>query len=202
MVKVLSQSGITLADVYNVQGSIAGIEQLRPEEVALVHEMGETIFSERFQTTFRRMDSGDVAQNLEISEIITNLPQTITRLLGIVVSTDVDSRITRASVSVRDPGAAQEIPIWVWDESTTLLTRFVDDSVLGNRFILVPSAPTVALPNFIGARGQGPNMVDEIRLHARTSGFGAGTVQVTALFHFAFSFQAGLSSKGLPIPSW
>ena len=45
MVKILSQAGISLADLYNVEGSIAGIEQLDTRELPIVHEMSGTIFS-------------------------------------------------------------------------------------------------------------------------------------------------------------
>jgi len=204
VVKILSQSGITLADAYNVVGSIAGIDELLSNEVSLVHDLSGTLFSERYVTTFRRIISGDVLQSTNIDIIIANLPATPTRLLGLCVMADDASRVSVAAVSVRDPLASggQEIPIWVWDRTNATVARFDDQGTVGAHEIMHGIPELTSVPTMIGGSGQGPGMVDGIALHAQSSAFGAGTVEMTVLMYFGFAFQQGLSSKGLPFPSW
>jgi len=203
MVKILSRSGTSLADIYDVKGSIAGIDQLETRELSIVHEMGATVFSERLHTTIRRATDDALAQNTAFEAIITNLPSVPTRLLGMAVVTDDASRISRAAVMLRDPESSggTEIPIWAWDQSTSVRVNFID---LGSSvtFDLLVSAPPVFVPTFIGGSGQQPDPVDEIVLRGVTTGFGAGTVFMRVFYYMAFPFLGGLSSRGLPVPSW
>jgi len=202
MVKVLSQSGISLADVYDVVGSVAGIEQLESTEVSLVHEMGSTIFSERYVTSFRRMSTGDILQSVVFDVLIDNLPITPVRLLGVSVITDDVARVNHVVLSVRE-GSTQDIPIWTWDVGNSERGRVLDNGVVSTFDVLRPSQGTVMVPNLIGASGQGPfPMVDGLSLRGSSAAFGAGTVEVIAILHVAFVFQAGLSSSGLPLPGW
>lgn len=202
-VKILSRAGASLADIYDVVGSISGLETLESREVTLAHEMGATIFSERFQTTFRRMHSGDVLQSTDIDLVLSTLPAAPTRLLALTVVTLNQSRIANVAVSVRSPLAVtQEIPIWAWDKVNFSLSRFTDEGVIVGRDILQGVPQLGSMPTFIGGEGQGSTMVHEVALHAQTNAFGAGTVNITAFLHFGFAFEAGLSSLGVPFPSW
>jgi len=206
MAKILSKSGDSLADAYNVVGSIAGIDDLVSREVSLVHEMGNVMFSERYVTTFRRMATGDMLQDIDFDLVITNLPGAPTRLLGLGVISDAGTRILRACASVRDHLAGNEIPIWAYDGSNFTPVDLVStgDATGSTTFDLlhgIPAGP-ISVPTMMGGSLQGAGMVDSFAFRGRTTSFGAGTVFITLLLYFGFAFQEGLSSRGVPFPSW
>lgn len=203
MTKILSQAGVTLADVYDVVGSVAGIEQLESREVGLVHEMGSTIFSERMRTTIRREATGDLAQGTEVNIVTSNMPVTINRLLGIAVITDDASRLGRITILARDPANGLEIPVWIWDGANSDRINMRDAGSAVTAFDLLRGLPSNQfIPNLTGGGDQGPDPVNELALRGVTAAFGAGTVFVRAFYYIAFPFLGGVSSKGLPIPSW
>jgi len=202
MVKILSQAGNSLADMYDVQGSIAGIDQLETRELPISHEMGATLFSERFSTSIRRAVSGALNQNTDFDVVLGTLPGGPSRLLGITVFTDNAARILQAAVLGRDPIAEQEIPLWVWDAANNLDVRMQDDTAaLANLAVLIANTGITTPPSFTGGSSQ-PARVDQIALRGRTTGFGAGTVFIRGLYHIASTTVDSLSSRGLPIPSW
>jgi len=205
MVKILSQAGRSLADMYDVVGSVAGIEQLETRELPIVHEMGSTVFSERFRTTFRRRDTGAILQTVNADMLIDNMPVGISRILGVQVLADDASRVSHCSVSLFDPvaGGGQDFPIWIFDSGnadpfTTFL--FEDEGSQVTRQLLRP-VPGLLLPSFIVTD---PNVasMSQITAHALSTTFGAGTVEITLLVHFAFTFTGGVSAFGARIPSW
>ena len=208
MVKILSQSGSSLADIYEAEGSIAGIDQLDTRELPIVHEMGQTVFSERWRTSIRRTASGAIAQNITFDNSIADLPAVPTRLLGVAVFSDVASRISQAALVGRDADAGREFPLWVYDGeggASFTTVRMVDDGgAAGNVQLLHGRASNDFLPNFVGGSGQrSSTIVDRIVLRGLTTGFGAGTVFIRGLYYIASSGAAGtLDSRGLPIPSW
>lgn len=200
MVKILSQSGDSLADIYDVEGSVAGIDQLETRELPIVHEMGATVFSERFSTTTRRSSTGAIAQSTAFGIVIGNLPPMPTRLLCVTVLSDDETRIADAAIVLRDPDEEQELVVWAFDGSATVV-RLVDDAQAVATFDLLHSSlPFVQ--TMVGGGEQQPDMVDQIGLRGITTAFGAGDVTITAIYHLAFAFRHGLSSRGLPIPSW
>ena len=208
MTKILSQAGNSLADIYDVEGSIAGIEQLETQELPIVHEMAATIFSERLAGEIVRLDTGALAQNVAWDVILTSPPVGIYRVLGMIVLVDVVARVLLAQTSLRDPGTGREVPFFVWDtngagdfESTV---RIVDNgqsvaNVTMLRGTTGPDLPTVGI-----AEGQPRRVGEEIVFRGQTRGFGAGTVTTTALVYLASGevAQGALSSRGLPVPSW
>jgi len=208
MVKILSQSGMSLADIYNVEGSIAGVEQLESNEVSLVHEMGSTLFSERYVTNFVRMVSGDISQSTIITVLNDSLPVTPTRILGISVMVGASAmvRITHMTLSIRSvPGSdfSQDVPIWVFNAGNSHTIRILDNGVVGTFDLLEGVPQGVFSPNMMGGSGQlNKDMMSSLSLRGATNAFGAGTVEVTALIYMAFPFRGGISSRGLPIPSW
>ena len=203
MPKILSQAGNSLADIYDVKGSIAGVESLETRDLPIVHEMGATVFSERYATTFRRSVSGNIAQSTAFDLAITNLPATPTRLLGIAVVSDDGSRIARAVCVVHDPDANQDIPIWAFNGNLITIDMIDDNAARAAFSLLRGERDATFIPTMIGGNGQSnQDMVDQIALRGDTSAFGAGTVFVRVLYYFAFAFQGGVSSRGLPIPSW
>jgi len=206
MVKILSQDGQSLADIYDVEGSIAGIEQLETRELPIVHEMGATVFSERFTTRVFRIPTGDMLQTVTFRQELTTLPETPARLLGLRVITDFTSRIARCAVLVNDPTVSQDFPIWVLDTSTVASeTLTMEDA--GGSVTVADLLPRPALnllsPIFVGGSEQQGNMVSNVALVGLTTTFGAGDVEVIALLYLAFPRRdINISSKGLPIPSW
>ena len=202
MGRILTDAGRSLADTYQADGSSVGIERLETRELPIVHEMGATVFSERFQTTQRRQSSGGVIQNTAINLILTDLPAAPTRILGVAVISDDATRIARCVVETRDPIAGRDFPIWVWNP-TDFETIDMEDAGggVGVFELLIPHPQLNLMPNFVGGSGQ-PQTVDQIALRALTTGFGAGTVFIRVHYYSAFSEVVRPASGGLPIPSW
>jgi len=201
--KILGKSGDSLADVYDVQGSIAGVEELDSESVKVVHEMGATIFSERFSTTLRRTTSTAIAQNIAFKVDVTDLPSTPSRILGISVIATLD-RIEKCSMAVADPLSSREMPFFVWDTNVdaSIPVRW-DDNGGGtvSEFFLRPLGGYLGIPLMLGGSGQ-PQTVPDLIFRGLSTGFGAGEVAVVATMMIAFSAVGGLDSRGLPIPGW
>jgi len=205
MVKILSRSGDSLADTYDVQGSIAGIDQLLTQELPIVHEMGATIFSERFSIAVRHGSSGALAQSLDFESVTTNLPESTTRLLGVSVFAPQGEAadFVRASLALHDPDAGQDFPFWLWDGTNSVVTR-LEDSGDAVAFVdlLTPSAPFTQLPQFASGRGFQRQSLPDLVFRGTTGAFGAGTATLTVIYLLAFTHVGGISSRGLPIPSW
>lgn len=203
MAKVLSQAGNSLADVYDVEGSIAGIDHLETHELPIVHEMGATVFSERYNTDIRRAPTGAIAQNVAFNVFVTGLPPTPTRLLGVAVFADDATRVLQAAVFAREPDRGRDMPIWVWDGTTSIISTFDDNGSSAAFDLLVGSVAMNMVPTMVGAVGQPqPQMVSDLVFRGLTTGFGAGTVAITALYYSANAQLGGVSSRGLPIPGW
>ena len=205
MAKIESQSGISLADIYNVEGSQAPIETLLSRDISLVHEMGQTIFSERASGAIFRASTVALTQSSTFDIITTNMPDVPTRILGVQVFTPDDpARVSQIQVSLRNQDQGREIPIWVWDSVNNVTVRMQDDDgVVGNRFLFEPVSSVRLLPNMLMGTSQ-PQTVDDISLRGATPAFGAGTITIIALYYVAFAeeVQSGVSSFGLPIPGW
>lgn len=200
MPKVLSRSGTSLADVYDVEGSIAGVEQLLTADVQVVHEMGATIMSERLRTQILRLTSGAIAQNTDIDAVFTAMPGAPARILAVAVIVDTSARLSRLAVHARDPDAGQEIPLWVFAGGTDHTIRIADDGgAAADVTLLTPD--NYNAPNLLGGNLHVPS-AHEFSMRGRTSGFGAGTVEATALVQVAFAEVGGVNSKGLPLPGW
>jgi len=204
MTKVLSKSGDSLADTYDVVGSVAGIEQLRSEEITLVHEMGATLWSERFSTFIRRAASGDIAQSTNFDVVLDGLPAHIFRILGLSVFVDTTARVTLATVSIQEPITGREVPIWIWDAATDIEVRArfsIEGAGATTEQFLQPAPANVRLPHMMASAGQ-PQSVPNVTFRGQTASFGAGTVEAVLLMHVGFVEVGGLSSRGLPVPSW
>ena len=199
MVKILSQAGNSLADTYDVEGSIAGIDHLETHELPIVHEMGGTVFSERYSTTIRRAASGALAQSTAINVVLTDLPAVPTRLLGVAVLSDVAARIGNLGVMISDGN--REFPVWSYSLNARGIRLIEEGAAVAQYDILRPDVDLLMLPSMCGGTDQ-PQIVDQIALRGITTAFGAGTVFVRALYYIAFAQIGGVSSRGLPIPSW
>jgi len=206
MTKILSRAGASLADIYDVEGSIAGIEQLETRELGIVHEMGATVFSERFSTRIIRITTGDIAQNTDFNIEEVNVSETPARLLGVQVFATVVSQTLRCAVLATDPILGQDFPLWVFDTAATNSdTVFLEDAAVhSNKQVLVPRIGIPVGPAFVGGREQQGTMASSVTLTGRTTGFGAGVVVHTALLLIAFARSDGSRSppRGITIPSW
>lgn len=205
MVKILSQSGISLADTYEVQGSEAGVEELLSKDVQLVHEMGGTIFAERMGAQVRRSTSGAIAQSTTFDVVTTNFTRTMTRILGVACLSDNPGRVQNAMVAIRDGTAAaeREIPIFAWDANEASLDiRVQENGAAVTSLSFLQNALDIAtLPSLMMGTDQ-RNFVDQIAFRGQTTAFGAGTVTITMLLYIAFTHLGGISSFGLPVPGW
>lgn len=205
--KILAKAGDSLADVYDVVGSIAGIETLESEEVQLVHELGATIFSERFSQTIRRGETGDINQSTAFNVVINDMPATPARIHGISVIADTD-RISFCQVSLVDPISGREFPIWVWDTALddSVNIQWVDDGgAAANDFYLRPTTVQGSIPSMVTgiSNRQGAQRVRDVHLRGQSTAFGAGTVNaVLQVFIGLASVGGGVNSRGLPLPSW
>ncbi len=206
MGKILSQSGKSLADVYDIKGSIAGVDELRSEEVSLVHGMGETIFSERLVGEIRRMTTGDIAASATW-DLTAVGGVGVYRVVGVYVQADVGARTSLAQVSLRSARQGRELPIFVWDTANDVSSsiRILDNgAAISTDAALIQANPMPMLPMLGIADGQRLQVGDEIVFRGVASAFGAGTVEVIALIYLAEASvgAARLPSVGLPIPGW
>jgi len=203
MAKIQGDSGQSLADTYDVVGSSAPIETLVSHDVNLVHEMGDTIFSERFSGVVRRAVSGALLQTVAFDVIVDNIAEFPARIHSIAVLTDVAARVLKAQVSILDERAERELPIWAWESAAgvELPIRIIDNgAAVANMFLLMPSL-NLQIPSILSG-SESPRPVNAIAFRGLTETFGAGNVNLTLLFHLSFTGQGGVSSRGLPIPSW
>lgn len=203
MVKIQSQAGDSLADVYDVRGSIAGIDHLETRELGIIHEMGGTVFSERFSMRVIRVNIGARAQNIDFTAAVTlEAPVTPTRILGTCVFCDAGARIAKVALLARSETDSREFPIWVYDGSNFIEVDMEDSGLGLGSFDVLQGEPSLSmLPSFASGLNQ-PQMVETLQARGRTTAFGAGTVTPVCLWLVAFSRLEGLSSRGLPIPSW
>jgi len=203
MPKILSQSGISLADMYDVEGSIAGVEQLDQEDVKVVHDLGDTIFSERLSGGMNNtLVSGAIAQDTNFDAVLDLGAVSVVRILNAIVLADA-ARIENAMLAVRDAETGEECPFWHFDTNgsvdTVLDIRIDEGAGAGNAFILRPGA--TSFPSMLLGNSQA-QPITSIAFRGRSTGFGAGTVAATATVNILFAQVGGLSSFGVPVPSW
>jgi len=206
--KVLGRAGISLADVYDVEGSIAGIDELDVRSVKGVHELGAQIHSERVVTHLIRMASGALATGNVFNITAGAFPQSINRLLDVafLVAGANTTEIANATVSIRDTDLTREIPIHSWDDAVDpeVPIRWDNDGAGAAQFLLLrPLVPFV--PQLITRTGDALLMPELVfRGIAATV---ATTVEMFAVIQLIRPDRGAPpagepSSHGLPIPSW
>lgn len=206
MVKILAQAGTSLADVYNVQGSIAGIDQLESAELGIIHEMGGTVLSERLAGRLFRTDTGDILQTITWEIIFSGLAEFIGKISGASIWTDDVSRVANASLSLVDDtvlATPRNIPIFAWDSvgGASVRTQIADEAAVATFDLLIPPV-TGMLPNLIVSGTGQPRTVERVAFRGLSTTFGAGTVNVACAIHILSPGFGGLNSRGLPLPSW
>lgn len=207
MGKILSQSGIALADQYQIEGSIVGVENLQTEDVSLVHEMGAAMASERMKQIQVLMEPTAPLENINFSLSSGNVADCPNRILHAAVYIPAANAgdITSCQLSIEDGSTGVNTVFFEfndaqddegairWDDGTGV----ADMLTLRGRLTL----PSLLIRPNIGS------VMPSIRFAGKTSGFGAGTVAVAALIHLVRPAQlvpqpGQASSHGLPLPSW
>ena len=208
MPKIQSQSGVSLADTYDIEGSIAGVENLESADVHLFDEMGARVFSERLQAFIVRLTAGAQTQGTAWSAVASGIPDTVNRILGLTVITDQANRTSNLQVSVGNNVTGREMPIWNWatavDDEVGI--QWSDDGAGQAAFNLMSSIHGYHLPQLLTRIGAAKAMPDVI-FRGITTVFGAGEVEAILLFHLARAASGNPtpgepSSHGLPFPSW
>jgi len=206
--KILGKVGVSLADQYDVEGSEAGVERLDSDDAKVVHDLTQTIFSERMVGRILQIVTPATAQNTNFNvtigpaDVSPTIPRGISRILGCFLFSDVNGAIDDAQISLRDSNTDLDMPIFVFDEGLDKAFLVRIDSGLDTVFTYRPAVilPSGAKSFLIGAgQGAGPN---SMALRGSTSGFGAGNVVITARIYIAFAEIQGLSSYGVCVPSW
>lgn len=205
---IQSRIGASLASLYDVRGSIAGLEILRQEEVSVVHDMALTASSERMSAAIRRAEIGETAQSINFALVMSDFPTDPWMLHGLqVVTVDAEADFTRIGVNMRRTapnGDFQEMPIWNWDETNSSSAILVDDDNAAAQFVLFhPVEGTKVLPLLMLGTDQ-PQTVQDLIIRGDTAAFGAGTVTLVVLARLSLFDPGGLnrSAHGLPVPSW
>jgi len=209
MPKILSQAGTSLADSYNIEGSIAGVEELDSRSVGLVDEMGGRVQSERLNAFILNVASDANNQNASFATEAAVLPDCVNRVLGIIAFVSTTARLAHCTVNLRMAGTGGEFPIWSWDDALDdeySLRLSEAGAAVGTVIALRPS---VALQPFqqLAMRSGDEMLMPSFFLRGTTNGFGAGTLNINALIMIArpqpATVTAGTaSSHGLPVPSW
>lgn len=207
--QVLSQAGTSLADVYDVKGSVAGIERLDVAEIKGVHDLGPQIHSERLISFFLIASSGAVAQSTAWNVTLGGFPDSINRLMAIYVLANNSARVDACTVSLNNASSGIDQVLWEWDSADDLesRTRWNDGAAVGTFTGLRPIINVPGgLPNLI-TRVDDERLMPTLVFRGLTLGFGAGDVTTRALIQIARPNSgappAGApSSHGLPIPSW
>jgi len=209
MPKVLAQSGDSLADLYDVEGSIAGIENLESKDVGLVHEMGSTIFSERVHGAINVIQTGDILQDVAWN-LSLELPR-LSRILNWSVVIDTAGRVNHCQLSMGDVTGSteQDVPFWAWHGATGDFERTILMQIQGATAALAVElapitahGPTSPMLSFGPEQPSALTRVNQINFRGSSGSFGAGTVEATAIIYHALVSEPRPSSRGLPLPSW
>jgi len=204
MSRALGQGGISLADTYDVDGSIVQVDELDAEEgVHLSHEMSTTIWSERAGQVFTQISNGDVLQTVVWDVFSAIGPNVIQRILNIQVISEAD-RIDHCGISLQDPDSEREMPLFVWDSGTdpAVPFRWSRDGGAASQFLLLQPAYNYS-PEMMFRHGAN-KLTPRLVFRGLSTTFGAGNVEAFALIHLARAEPTDRvnSSFGLPVPGW
>jgi len=209
--KILSQAGTALADIYDVEGSVVGLENLDVGDIKGVHDLGPTIHSERLNVFGLIADSGATAQNASFNVELGAFPDSVNRVLSVAVAVDTAARLGNCSVHVHDTATGGgDMPIWIWDSVLDGIAnlRIVRPGIAVATLVALVPVSLVAggLPTILARTGAASQM-PSLFFRGATLGFGAGNVTARAFIQVARPDRGAPgagepSSHGLPIPSW
>jgi len=207
MGKILSQSGIALADIYQIEGSIVGVEKLETNEVPVVHELGGTIVSERLRG-IQLLLSTTPLQSADFSVSSGQVADCPNRIIAasVFIPAAMAGDVGTCNLSIEDGGTGRQTVFWSFDSAVDAESaiRWNDGTGVLDMIELRPGR--ITLPSLMVRVDVGTNM-PVVRLQGTTTAFGAGTVEIQALVHLVRANsgtpqQGQASSHGLPLPSW
>jgi len=214
LAKILAKVGDSLADSYDVVGSIAGTEELVSREVSLIHEMGSTIFSERLTSHITKISSGSLAQNASFDVVSSPFEECANRISMVQFIADAASKFKFCSLMLEDPNGDLEFPIDVWC-SAAATTSGSADSEAGIRFdpdgtgaaSMSWLRPTLAFEPTVISRMGGVTGIPTLIFRGTASAFGGGTAELFCYVHHMRPaslnpLPGAERSHGLPLPSW
>jgi len=208
MGKFRSQAGISMAQSYQIEGGIVGVEELLSKEVHLAESFGERVFSERLQSFFIKISSGAIAQSLSWAVTAGGIPDSPNRILSVqcIIGSGDASKIVNANVDIEDVSSGRELPIYVYDTDIDAERdlRWSDDGAAAANFSLL--GHSLDVPTLITRFGD-ELLMPTFMFRGRTTAFGAGTIEMFALIHMVRANPGSPtpghpSSHGLPLPGW
>jgi len=210
-VYILGRPGFSLADVYEIEGSSVGVDDLQTKEVHLVHELGGQIVGERLRTFLHHFESADNLQSVAFDVADGQLNDVPCRILGLCVTTDTIARLTGVQVSLESAdNAFGEFPLFVWSTGNDTETAFrysqpgASPSTEG--YLSVTDANQMQAHPTLAARGE-DDLMGNLVMRGDTAAFGAGTVKIHVMALIARceripSAPGDPKNFGLPFPSW
>lgn len=214
MAKILAKVGESLADSYDVIGSIAGTEELLSREVSLLHELGGTMFSERLTSHITRISSGSLAQNASFDIVSSPFADCPNRISLVQFIANAASKFKFCSLMIDDPNGSLEIPVDVWcgagattsgSGDSEAAIRFDDDGAGASAMSWL--RPTLAFEPVVIARMGGITGIPTLIFRGTAAAFGGGTAELLCYVHhmrptLLNPTPGSASSHGLPLPSW
>jgi len=208
MGKILSQSGISLAETYALDPPTTGPAEVNVREVHLVEEMGSRVHSERLNFFVGRASTGAVAASTAFAASLGDIPDSVNRVLGVAVIATAAGRISNCNVSILEAALStpEEFVIWSWDETADLEIPIQhDDGGAGTtaQFLMRPRE-NYNLPSLIGRTGT-DLLMPSLQFRGITNAVGTVTTRVFVYFARPDPVTPGTgepSSRGLPLPGW
>lgn len=214
--KILGKSGESLGASYDVEGSQVAIKTLKDEEgVSLVHEMGGVQFSERLFMRILNWNTGALSASSSFYVRSTSAgwaaslpaPAASVRIYSVQAMVETsdgfNGSVTRCSILAHDEDNDNDCPIWVYNGTAEVqLNMHLAGSAVtawdvGTRQSNIGQMSPVMLQG-----GSRVGQIDELVLSGTMAAFGAGTRTVHAVVLIGSTDPEGLSSVGVPIPSW
>jgi len=206
MPRILSQAGSSMAQGYDVDGGIVGVDELDSAAVHLAEDFGARVFSERLQSFLIRMTSGAINQSIDFDILAAGIPDSVNRILGIFVF-ETNTRIDNVQVGWNEQEDDQDMPLFVWNTATdsTRSVRYEDLGTVAAVDLMVPAYPMLT-PTIITRTGAN-RVIPQLVMRGSSTAFGAGTVVCNALVHLCRANPGSPapgepSSHGLPLPGW
>lgn len=214
MGKILSQAGISMADTYDIEGSIVGVENLDANNVSLVEDMGPRVMAERMKTIMVTGTTGALADAIDFNITVLGSttipsPDCASRVLSVNVYIPAANatEIENWSLTVRDQNLQREAALITWDIDIDSEVKVVwnNDGAGAANFIQLRPL-THQLPGLLTRAGD-LEIAPLLLWRGTTAAVVATTVTATLVIQLARPNRtnpaAGQpSSHGLPIPSW
>lgn len=203
--KIQGRAGHSMAACYDLRGSIAGLEEMDLATTVPVLEIDGRVFAERLQGAIRRLEIADIVASEVFNAEISNFPEGHWKLHGIQVITgsgEAASNINNLTVNLVSNDGLNEIPIWVWDDGKAQINRIsIAGAAAGNADFLDPHLG-YTLPPIIISNAPARGAMDSIFVRGIAQAFGAGEFDINVFFYLSHVHVTGISSFGLPVPSW